>query len=86
MARAAAPALGRLPLPGGQKLMGLIDRYIARLPKKKTKEELDEHYKKVELEKGDLPAMIIAAFITFFPVLVIAMVVFYGVMWLLFMR
>ena len=86
MARAAPPALGRLPLPGGQKLMGLIDRYIARLPKKKTKEELDEHYKKVELEKGDLPAMIIAAFITFFPVLIIAMVVFYGVIWLLFMR
>jgi len=66
--------------------MGLIDRYIARLPKKKTKEELDEHYDKVELEKGDLPAMIIAAFITFLPVLIVAMIVFYGVIWLLFSR
>ena len=66
--------------------MGLLDRFVARLPKKKTREELDEHYKKIELEKGDLPAMIIAAFITFFPVLIIAMVVFYGVIWLLFIR
>jgi len=66
--------------------MGLLDRFIARLPKKKTREELDEHYKNIELEKGDLPAMIIAAFITFFPVLIVAMVVFYGLIWLLFIR
>jgi len=57
-----------------------------RLPKKKTKEELDEHFKNIELEKGDFPAMVIAAFITFFPVLIIAMLVFYGVLWLLFLR
>jgi len=50
--------------------------------KEKTKEELDEHYKNIELEKGDYFAMLIAAFITFFPVLIIAMVVIYGLLWL----
>ena len=57
-----------------------------RLPKNKTKEELDEHYKNVELEKGDFLAMVIAAFITFLPVLIAAMLVFYGLLWLLFIR
>jgi len=57
-----------------------------RLPQKKTREELDEHYEKIELEKGDYPAMVIAAFITFLPILLIAMAVFYGVLWLLFLR
>ncbi|MCL2124674.1 MAG: hypothetical protein FWH33_01650 [Oscillospiraceae bacterium] len=56
------------------------------LPKSKTKDELDERYDKVELEKGDFPAMIIAAFITFFPVLIIAMAVLFGIIWLLFLR
>ena len=56
------------------------------LPKSKTKKELDEHYDKIELEKGDLPAMIIAALITFLPVLIVAMVVIYGIIWLFFTR
>jgi len=60
--------------------------FRSRLPKKKTKEELDEHYQNVELEKGDFLAMVIAAFITFLPVLLIAMAVFYGMLWLLFIR
>ena len=62
------------------------DRIKALLSKKKTREELDEHYDKIELEKGDFPAMVIAAIITFFPVLIIAMVVFYGILWLFFIR
>ena len=66
--------------------MSLFDRFRERLPKTKTKEELDEHYDKIELEKGDFAAMVIAAFITFLPVLIIAMVIFYGVIWLLFIR
>jgi hypothetical protein len=56
------------------------------LGKQKTKKELDEHYDKVELEKGDFLAMVIAAFITFIPVLIIVMVVFFGLMWLLVLR
>jgi hypothetical protein len=62
------------------------ERFKALLPKKKTREELDEHYNKIELEKGDFLAMVIAAFITFFPVLILVMVLVYGLMWLMFIR
>jgi len=51
---------------------------------KKTKEELDEHYDKIELEKGDFLAMVIAAFITFLPVLLITLFVFFGLFWFIF--
>ena len=53
---------------------------------KKTEEELDEHYKNIKLEKGDFLAMVIAAFITFLPVLIIAMVIIYGLLWILVSR
>ena len=69
--------------------MSILDRYKEHFPKKKTKEELDAHYdsiEKIKLEKGDFPAMVIAAFITFLPILIIAMVVFFGLIWLLFLR
>ena len=66
--------------------MNLFGRFAEMLPKKKTKEELDEHYDNVELEKGDFLAMCIAAFITFLPVLIVAMVIVYGVIWLLMTR
>ena len=56
------------------------------LPKNKSKDELDEHYKNVKLEKGDFWAMVIAAFITFIPVLIIVMVIVYGLMWILLLR
>jgi len=64
----------------------LPERIKERLPKKKTREELNEHYDNVELEKGDFLAMCIAALITFMPVLIIALVAFYGLLWLLFIR
>jgi len=54
--------------------------------KKKTKEELNEHYDKIELEKGDFLAMVIAALITFIPVLIVILIVFFGIMWLIFVR
>ncbi len=38
--------------------------------KDKTKEELNEHYDKLELEKGDFTAMVIAAVLTFGPVII----------------
>ena len=50
--------------------------------KEKTPKELNEHYKNIELEKGDFLAMVIAAFLTFFPVLLIAMTVIYGLLWI----
>ena len=66
--------------------MNYNERLKSLLPKKKTEEELDEHYDKIELEKGDFPAMVIAALITFLPVLIIAMAVVFGVIWLFFIR
>jgi len=62
--------------------MSMFSRFSERMPKRKTKEELDEHYENVKLEKGDFLAMVIAAFITFFPVVIVAMVVIFGLMWL----
>jgi len=69
--------------------MFIPELFKSKMPKKKTKEELDDHFKEVEkvgLEKGDFPAMVIAALITFLPVLIIAIVVIYGLMWLLVIR
>ena len=54
--------------------MAFIDRWKSRLPKEKTEEELEEHYKKMDemdLDKGDFAAMIIGAFMAFWPILVI---------------
>lgn len=51
-----------------------------------TEEEIDEKFRDVELEKNDTKAMIIAALITFLPVMVMLMVIFYGAIWLIFMR
>ena len=66
--------------------MFFLKRLKEIFKKEKTKEELDEHYKKTELEKGDFAAMIIAAFITFFPILAVAMAVVYGLLWILAVR
>ena len=67
----------------------MLHRFKEVFSKKKTKEELDEHYNKmeeVELEKGDFLAMVIAALITFLPVVIIAMVVIFGLILLIFGR
>ena len=45
------------------------------LPRSKTKEELDAHYKDMDLEKGDLLAMIAAGFIAFAPLLLVVALV-----------
>ncbi len=49
--------------------MDFFKKFRSRLPKEKTKQELDDHFEQVELEKGDLLAMIIAAFLTFAPII-----------------
>jgi len=66
--------------------MFIPERLKQALPKSKSKKDLDKHYKEMEqleLEKGDFTAMVIAALITFLPVLIIALVVIFGLMWLL---
>jgi len=64
----------------------LPDRLREIFNKKKTKEELDKHYESIELEKGDFLAMVIAGIITFLPVLIVFLALFYGLAWLFFIR
>ncbi len=67
----------------------MFKRLRERLPKQKTSEELDEHYRQMEeikLEKGDLPAMLIAAFLTLgIPLLLVAGAL-YGIIYLILAR
>jgi len=67
----------------------LLEKLKSLLGNKKTPEQLNEHYnemEKTELEKGDFLAMVIAALVTFLPVLLIAMAILYGIVWLLFIQ
>ena len=64
------------------KTMYLPERFRKMLPKKKSPGELDQHYDGLELEKGDFLAMLIAAIITFLPVLIVAMLIIYGLLFL----
>ncbi|MDR2599172.1 MAG: hypothetical protein LBC73_02745 [Oscillospiraceae bacterium] len=66
--------------------MQIFSKLKESLGRKKTKEELDAHYDSIELEKGDFPAMVIAALITFVPVVIIAMIVIYGLIWIILIR
>ena len=59
--------------------MIILERWKKRLPKEKSKEELNKHYEEMEqlpLEKGDRLAMFLAALITFLPVLLIAFAIY----------
>ena len=67
----------------------MFEKLLGRLPKKKTPEELDEHYTKmeqVELEKGDMTALLIAAFMSLVLPLVLIIGAFYAVVYLTFIR
>ncbi len=59
--------------------MGFLDKYKSALPKNKSKKELDEHYEKMDLEKGDYTAMLIAALITFGPFILFISLVYIGI-------
>lgn len=58
----------------------MFKRLKERLPKSKTPEEIDDHYRSIEevgLEKGDLKAMLIAAILTLgLPLLAMVAVIF----------
>ncbi len=64
--------------------MSLFDKYRDRMPKERNKESLDEHYDNIELEKGDLAAMLIAALITFGPLILVISIVYIGLALLFF--
>lgn len=58
--------------------MSFISRWKDRLPKEKTQEELDEFYDRMEekeLEKGEMFAMILGAWMALWPVLLIVAVI-----------
>ena len=46
----------------------------------------EDKLKDVDLEKHDMLAMVIAAFITFLPSILIACAIIYFVLWLIFLR
>jgi uncharacterized membrane protein YqjE len=57
--------------------------------KKYTKEEIAEANQKLretEFEKGDLLALIIAALITFVPMMLVVLGIMVGIIWLFFIR
>jgi len=57
-----------------------FERLQSLRQQKKTRGELDEHYKKLDLEKGDLPAMMLAGCITTIPILVLIGLVMLGIL------
>ena len=54
--------------------------------KKRLNEVDEDKLKDVELEKGDIPAMIIAAMLTFIPPILIVCAIIYLVVALIFLR
>ena len=59
--------------------MNFFDR-LSQLQHQKAKNAPEDHGEKAPLEKGDMPALIIAALITFLPVLAVLGLVTLGVM------
>ncbi len=62
--------------------MIFFDKLKSSMPKQKSKEKLEERFYTIELEKGDLPAMLIAAIITFGPVILIISLAYVGIAFL----
>ena len=62
--------------------MSLFTRWRS-LPREKSKEELDEHYKRMDVEKGDMFAMILGGFLAFAPILLGVAVLFALVLFVL---
>ncbi|MGL5977803.1 MAG: hypothetical protein ACRCZJ_02270 [Erysipelotrichaceae bacterium] len=50
----------------------------------KSTEELQKKFENVEFEKNDKYALFIAAFITFVPVILVILAVFFGIVWFFF--
>ncbi len=54
----------------------MFKKFRPNIFKEKSKSELSEHYENMELEKGDLLAMLIAAIITFGPIIIIISMIY----------
>lgn len=67
----------------------MFEKLKRLLPRGKSKEDLEEHYKRlenVELEKNDMLAMMIAAIITVVLPILLLLGAIYGLIYLLFIR
>lgn len=68
----------------------LFKKLRERLPKKRSQEEIDEHFRRIEdaggLENNDLLAMFIAASVTIVLPLLAIMALIFGGIYLLFIR
>lgn len=53
---------------------------------KKSEERWAEERKKIDLEKKDRPAMIIAAFLVFIPAILVVVLLFLLVIWIFFLK
>lgn len=51
-----------------------------------SKHKRDRSDDKIHLEKGDLKAMVIAAFTVYFPALLLMLVIMFGIIWFFFFR
>lgn len=52
----------------------------------KSEAQFREQMKDVPLEKNDLPAMILAALLTFIPAIAVVVLIFLAVIWFFFLR
>ena len=68
----------------------MFKRLRERLPKKRSREDVDDHFRRIEdiggLEKNDFLAMLIAAFLTVGLPLLVIFALIYGGIYLFFSR
>lgn len=64
-----------------------IDRVLGKQnTENKENEKIEIEREKVELEKKDVPALFLAAFLTFVPAILIVVLIFVAVIWFMFLR
>lgn len=66
--------------------LSFFNRFSRRSQRKKDVNRPSEPRDDIKLEKSDFPAMLIAAFVTIAPVIVLIAALVFGLMWLLFGR
>lgn len=60
--------------------------FSRRLKKPMSRQEANQRMQALETEKGDIPAMIIAAFLVFLPAVLLAVGAIVGLSWLFLFR
>ncbi|HIS67941.1 MAG TPA: hypothetical protein IAA58_01040 [Candidatus Gallacutalibacter stercoravium] len=65
---------------------GKLERLLPKEKQEEKRRQFQDELKDQKLEKGDLPAMILAALLVYLPVVLLVGGVLAGIMWLLFAR